>query len=395
MSAFLKLLELSDEEKSKLGVVDTPREIKQQPDTWMKAVKLILEQKGELQTFLAAAGLTGEQKSTLLLCGAGSSEYIGSSVCNILRKGFGREVMSIPTAHMVTHGREFLVEENDYTILSFARSGNSPESVGTYEAVKKYHPKAKQLVITCNKDGALAKKSQADSSSYCILLPEETNDSSLVMTSSFSTMAMVAASLPWLDDEKYLLDTCRKLGEGTTRVFSEYGDMLADFGSKPFERACYLGSNTLFGTMEECQLKMQEMTDGQVTAKFESFLGLRHGPQVFVDDKCMVVASLSSNPSVRRYEMDMLKELKEKDQGMATLIVCDRADENIRSITENIVELFPEGTAVEDQFRIMTDVTVGQILGTFKSMDLGLKPDCPSVSGVINRVVQGVTIYDI
>ena len=260
---------------------------------------------------------------------------------------------------MVTHGREFLVEENDYAILSFARSGNSPESVATYDAVKKYHPGARQLVITCNKDGALAKKAGADSSSYCILLPEETDDNSLVMTSSFSTMAMVASCLPWLDDEAFLLDICRKLGEGASRVFSEYGDMLADFGSRPFKRACYLGSNTLFGTMEECQLKMQEMTDGQVTAKFESFLGLRHGPQVFVDETCAVIAGLSSDPSVRRYEMDMLRELREKKQGMATLVICDRAGDDLRAITEFIVELYPNGDAVDDQFRIMTDVAVG------------------------------------
>lgn len=395
MSAFLKLLDLSDEEKNSLGVVDTPREIKQQPDTWLKAVKLILEQKNDLQSFLKEAGLAGDRKSTLILCGAGSSEYIGNSVCNLLRKGLRREVISVSTPHMVTHGREFLVEGNDYAVLSFARSGNSPESVATYDVVRKYHPESKQLVITCNSEGALAKRSQEDSSSYCILLPEETNDNSLVMTSSFSTMAMVAASLPWLEEEDFLLETCLNLGEGAARVFKEYGDMLADFGSKPFERACFLGSNTLFGTMEECQLKMQEMTDGRVTAKFESFLGLRHGPQVFVDEKCVVIAGLSSNPSVRRYEMDMLRELKQKNQGMATLLVCDRADDEIRSITEYIVELFPGGHVADDQFRIMTDVTVGQILGTFKSMNLGLKPDCPSASGVINRVVQGVTIYDI
>ncbi len=395
MSAFLKMLDLSDEEKNRLGVVDTPREIKQQPDTWMKAVELILEQKNNLRSFLREAGLAGERKSTLLLCGAGSSEYIGSSVCNLLRKGLRREVISVPTAHMVTHGREFLVDENDYAVLSFARSGNSPESVATYEVIKKYYPGIKQLVITCNREGALAKRSRDDSASYCILLPEETDDRSLVMTSSFSTMAMVASCLPLLEYEDFLKDTCRKLGEGAQRVFSEYGDMLAEFGTKPFKRACYLGSNTLFGTMEECQLKMQEMTDGQVTSKFESFLGLRHGPQVFVDDTCVVIASLSSAPSVRRYEMDMLRELNQKNQGMATLVVCDRADKEIRAMTDYVVELFPDAQAVEDQFRIMTDVTVGQILGTFKSMNLGLKPDCPSASGVINRVVQGVTIYDI
>jgi tagatose-6-phosphate ketose/aldose isomerase len=215
------------------------------------------------------------------------------------------------------------------------------------------------------------------------------------MTSSFSTMAMVASCLPWLDEGDFLRETCRRLGDGAGRVFSVYGDMLEEFGRKPFERACFLGSNTLFGTMQECQLKMQEMTDGIVATRFESFLGLRHGPQVFVNDKCVVIASLSAKPSVRRYEMDMLREIKEKNQGMATLITCDKADDEIRGLAEYVVELFPAGQGVDDQFRIMTDVTVGQILGTFKSMQLGLKPDCPSASGVINRVVQGVTIYDI
>ena len=79
---------------------------------------------------------------------------------------------------------------------------------------------------------------------------------------------------------------------------------------------------------------------------------------------------------------------------MGTLVVCDRADAELREITEDLVELFPEGQKIDDQFRIMTDVAVGQILGTFKSMSLGLKPDCPSAAGVINRVVQGVTIYE-
>ena len=395
MNAFLNLLNLSDEEKKKLGVVDTPREIRQQPDTWMKAVEMVLAQKEELSRFMEDAGMAGDRKSSLVLCGAGTSEFIGTSVCNLLRRGLGREAVSIPTTHMVTHGRDILIEGRDYTVVSFARSGNSPESVATYDLVKKYHPSARHLVITCNREGALAERAGEDDSSYCILLPEETDDRSLVMTSSFSTMVMVAASLPWLDAEESLRETCRRLGGGAERVFAEYGDMLADFGGQPFARACFLGSDTLFGTMQECQLKMQEMTDGQVAARFESFLGLRHGPQVFVDDTCAVVAGLSSDPLVRRYEMDMLEEIRQKGQGMGMLVICDRADEQLRNITENIVELFPDGRSVEDQFRIMTDVTVGQILGTFRSMSLGLKPDCPSAAGVINRVVQGVTIYEI
>jgi len=339
MNEFLRLLELGDQDKAKLGVVATPREITQQPKTWEMAVDLVMEQKDQLKLFLQDAGLTGDKESSLVMCGAGTSEFIGSSVCNLLRKGFGREVMSIPTTDLVTHGRSILVKGRDYTVLSFARSGNSPESVATYDLVKKYYPEARQLVITCNKDGALAKRAAQDSASYCILLPEETDDRSLVMTSSFSTMVMTAACLPWLDNESFLRETCSRLGRGAERIFNENGDMLAAFGRLPFDRACFLGSDTLYGTMQECQLKMQEMTDGQVAARFESFLGLRHGPQVFVNDTCVVVASLSSDESVRRYEMDMLKEIKQKEQGLAVLIICGQADAEVQGITDSVIEL--------------------------------------------------------
>ena len=69
------------------------------------------------------------------------------------------------------------------------------------------------------------------------------------------------------------------------------------------------------------------------------------------------------------------------------------ADDDVRAVVDEVIELYPDDDPVDDELRIMTDVVVGQILGTFKSMAVGLKPDAPSESGTINRVVQGVTIY--
>lgn len=39
------------------------------------------------------------------------------------------------------------------------------------------------------------------------------------------------------------------------------------------------------------------------------------------------------------------------------------------------------------------DVMFAQYLGLFSSLKVGLKPDCPSPSGVISRVVSHVAIY--
>ena len=176
-------------------------------------------------------------------------------------------------------------------------------------------------------------------------------------------------------------------------MIAEYGDALKKFADHSMTRACFLGSGTLNGAMQECHLKMQEMTEGRVAAMFNSFVGLRHGPQVFINKECAVVAALSTNEYVRKFEIDMLRELKAKKQGCCTLIICDRATPEIKELGSSVVELFPQGQAVDDDFRVMTDVMVGQILGTFACMHCGLKPDNPSVSGTINRVVQGVTIY--
>lgn len=393
MNAFTQLLNLPDEEKKARGAEHTPREIAQQPDTWRKAVEILRAQQQPVSEFMQRAGLRGEHRSTLILSGAGTSEFIGNAVCNTLRRGLQREVLSIPTTHLVTHAPHALLDAQSYTLLSFARSGNSPESLATYQMFKTVAPQAKHIFITCNKDGALAKAAQTDDDALCILLPEETNDRSLAMTSSFSTMAFAAVGLCFIDALDELAALAERLGAGAHRVMREYGDTLHEFAALPFTRASFLGADVLYGTMQECHLKMQEMTEGQVACRFDSFLGLRHGPQVFVNRDCVVVGALCSEPYARRYELDMLRELKAKGQGAGTLLICDRAFDELRRITNYIVELYPDSEPVADAYRIMTDVVAGQILATFKSLDIGLKPDNPSTSGTINRVVQGVRIY--
>lgn len=394
MNALNRLLQLGESEKKKLGVEYTPVEIEQQPGVWKESAELLQQQKEEIRTFLGEAGLLGTESATLVLTGAGSSEFVGNAIHNWLRVGFSREVLSIPTTHLVTHAESTLLVGRPYTVVSFARSGNSPESVATYDRVRKLSPQAHQVVITCNSDGDLANRAASDPRALSIVLPERTHDRSLVMTSSYSTMAWTAACLPLIETPSKRDRLLQQICSGASRVLQVYPDLLEQFGRLEFQRAAYLGSGNLTGTMQESALKMMEMTDGQVATRFDSFLGVRHGPQVFIDDSCVVIAGLSSDARIRRYELDLLQELKTKNQGLATLVVCDRLDEEISETATHAMELFPEGDPPPDDFRVMTDVIVGQLLGTFKSLSLGLRPDAPSASGVINRVVQGVMIYD-
>lgn len=393
MNAFRALLDLSAGEKQKQGVEFTPPEIAQQPDLWQETADLLVRQRDQLLAFLTEAGVVGDREATVLLTGAGTSEFVGNAASLAMRRTLKRDVISVPTTHLVTHARQFLLEGRPSCLISFARSGNSPESVATFNAARRVAG-IRQLVVTCNPDGALAAAARADGTALCLVLPEKTNDRSLAMTSSFSCMALTACALPLLATPDHVVELAATLALGGRRVLEHYGDALKAFAERPFTRACFLGANTLYGTMQECHLKLQEMTEGRVACRFDSFLGLRHGPQVFVNDACVVVASLSSAPYPRRYEMDMLRELRTKQQGCGVLVTCDRANDDTRSLADVVVELYPDGNAVDDDYRIMTDVVVGQVLATFKSMAVGLKPDAPSENGTINRVVQGVTIYD-
>jgi tagatose-6-phosphate ketose/aldose isomerase len=137
------------------------------------------------------------------------------------------------------------------------------------------------------------------------------------------------------------------------------------------------------------------MTAGRIVCKADTFLGVRHGPEVVIDEKTLVVYFLSTDSFTRRYELDLADEIEAKGLGMKKVAVCDKADSEIEGCVEKTIEFDREGIFdIPDFYRPVMDVTVGQLIGLFKSLDLGLKPDSPSEKGVITRVVKGVRIYD-
>jgi tagatose-6-phosphate ketose/aldose isomerase len=293
----------------------------------------------------------------------------------------------------VTHCEGVFLPDRDYLLVSFARSGNSPESVATFRRTAQMFPRVRQAVITCNRDGELARLAARAPGTLCLLLPEETNDQSLAMTCSFSSMALAGLGLGLAGQPAALAALAEKAARGAQRILSEYGDALQSFARRGFTRACFLGSDTRNGCMQEGRLKMQEMTAGRVATMWDSFLGLRHGPQVFINGECVVVASLSSRASVRRYEMDLLRELRTKKQGRGALVICARADVEVRSAADEVLELYPSEEPLPDEHRALTDVVACQVLASFTSLGHGLSPDNPSPEGIINRVVEGITIY--
>ena len=79
-------------------------------------------------------------------------------------------------------------------LVSFARSGNSPESMAAVALAEQGVADCHHLIFTCNAEGALYAEGKRLRKAHVVLLPEETNDRGFAMTSSFPGM-MLAASL--------------------------------------------------------------------------------------------------------------------------------------------------------------------------------------------------------
>ena len=377
-------------------------EIHQQPAMWRKELKALLANKAEVSAFMHKY-LTPD--TDVVLTGAGTSAFIGDALLPVMR-GMWRNVRSVPTTDLITHSEYLLDKERPLLLVSFARSGNSPESVGAVNLANKLCKNVAHVYITCNKNGKLAMQANGENGDQVdllnggkdnillLLLPEETDDKSLAMTSSFSTMLLTCLMLGHIDTLEHDADEIEKTAKNAEAVINEYEEKLKGIGERPFERGVFLGSGALKGIAEECHLKLQELTDGAVVCKFDSFLGFRHGPKAVVNDKSLVVYLMTDKEDVQRYERDLVKQVDANNNPVAQVIVIAGKEPELPGVKADLVVKMPFGPKENDFYGIVPYVLVGQLLGFYASKAHGLNPDAPSVSGNIHRVVEGVTIYE-
>ena len=363
----------------------TYREIRQQPQVWVKAYDIILARKAEIQSFLHA---NFNEDYSIVLTGAGTSAYIGDALELALSK-INRGVRAIATTDIITDPGIYFDSSSKVLLVSFARSGNSPESVGTVKAVEKAAGKVVHIFITCNENGELAR--MKGDNILTILLPPETNDLSLAMTSSYSTMLLVCSMIARIDHIEEDGDSIRQLSSCVKAAMDKYEDAIREIAGRDFTRAIFLGSGPLKGVAEESRLKLQELTDGAVMCTFDSFLGFRHGPKALVNPESLLVYLLSSNPDVQRYELDLIRQIKSNNNVKASIVICQQKPALEEECYDLCVEIGLKG--VQDYYACVSHIFVGQLLGYYKSLATGLCPDSPSVSGNISRVVEGVKLY--
>ncbi len=357
---------------------------------WLEEYRLILNELSKIKSFVSKNLLTDQYET--ILTGAGTSAFIGNALSVILPQKGLKNCHSIPATDIITQPEAYFSADKKIVLVSFARSGNSPESLAAVHLADAICREVKHVIIACNKEGELAKNINTENS-LLLLLPPETNDLSLAMTSSFTTMLLACLLFADADKVDKLLPVIQQLSINAEHILEKYEQPIKEIAERNFSRAVFLGSGELKGIAEECHLKLQELTDGKVICMFDSFLGFRHGPKAVINEETLLVYLFSDDEYVQRYERDLVSQINSNNSVVAQVSVSQR-EVNVSGVRFDLEIITRDAGSFSSGYNYLPYVFVGQLLGFFKSLAFGLNPDNPSVSGNISRVVEGVKIYN-
>lgn len=365
------------------GALWTAREIEQQPAMLERTHALLTAQREHIHRFVSP--LAEDPAARIILTGAGTSAYIGACLASWLDRRLAARVDAVPTTDLVSCPRLHLGPDQPLLLVSFGRSGNSPESLAAVQLAESSVHEVRHLVVTCNPDGALGRAKARQM--LTLQLPEDTHDRSFAMTSSFS--CMMYATLLALGDGVAMDARIAPIVRATARAIDEASTAAAELALRACHRVAYLGSGVLQGLAREAALKLGELSNGAVATCFDSPLGFRHGPKTFVDARTLVVVFVSNDPLTRRYDHDLIDELR-ADRCAAGVIEVTTAP---RPGAARETILVPGLADADDVDLLWPYVAIAQLYAFHASRALGLSPDSPNAQGTVNRVVQGVRIH--
>lgn len=365
----------------------TETEIRQQPDCWINALNSIDSQRAALDAFLTP--LLAQDNLNIILTGAGTSAFIGEMISPVLRRLTGRSVTAIPTTDIVTNPVDYLPQHQPVLLISFARSGNSPESVAAFDLANQCIADCSHLVITCNKEGHLYQRVQGKKNGFALLMPPQTNDKAFAMTSSITSM--MCSCLAALAPQKFSAQHFVHVAQRARETIAAHGHGIQNLpGNERFSRVVYLGSGSFQGLARESALKLLELTAGQTAAFYDTPTGFRHGPKSLVDGETLVVMYISNQPYTRQYDLDLLAELRRDHIAKCVIAIADKPDD---AISAGAHCYLPAGEALNDTELLFCFLPYAQLFALSQSVKAGITPDTPSASGTVNRVVQGVIIH--
>ena len=365
----------------------TAAEIIQQPQMWRETV-LILEKKlPEITKFMEKC-----RRPDLRVCitGAGSSGFCADMLAAAINMYLDYKAESPHTTDIVGCIDSVLFEDAPTLLISLARSGNSPESVGAVKYARKKVKDLFEICVTCAKNSALAKISENNENVLQIVLPDKTCDGGFAMTSSFTSMAVATYGILSYKNFAEYKNNIEILSSAVENSLDELCFIAQNaIKEKEFDRVAFLGAGVLKGIAHESYVKMCELSAGGVNVVYDTPMGFRHGPKSMITDDTFILHLISNNFLTNKYDMDLIKEL-----------INHKRENKIISVSgmpldiDGIDYKVDFNTEFANDFYFAVAATVfSQVFAFFKSQSMNITTDNPCPSGEVNRVVQGVTIY--
>ncbi|WEA86747.1 SIS domain-containing protein [Streptococcus anginosus] len=384
------MLDYTKEDLIELGAEITTREIYQQPQVWQTAFENYKAQADEIAAFLNNIDEKYDYIK-VILTGAGTSAYVGDTLLSYFRKIYDERKWNfnaIATTDIVANPLAYLHKEVPTILISFARSGNSPESVAAVDLAKDIVEELYQITITCAAEGKLAQQAHGDERNLLLLQPTPSNDAGFAMTSSFTFM-MLTALLVF--DKADLVAKAEKVSALMTlsQEVLDSAEAIQEIVSLDYNRVIYLGAGPFFGLAHEAQLKILELTAGQVATMYESPVGFRHGPKSLVNEKTVVVVFGSTDSYTKLYDLDLVREVAGDEIARKVILLTEQKEdlENVEQVILSSQQL------ADDVYRVFPYIVYGQLFALLTALKVKNRPDTPSPTGTVNRVVQGVIIH--
>ena len=384
------MLDYTKEDLLELGAEITTREIYQQPQVWQIAFENYKAQADEIAAFLNNIDEKYDYIK-VILTGAGTSAYVGETLLPYFRKIYDERKWNfnaIATTDVVANPLAYLHKEVPTILVSFARSGNSPESVAVVDLAKDIVEELYQITITCAAEGKLAQQAHGDERNLLLLQPAPSNDAGFAMTSSFTSM-MLTALLVF--DKADLAAKAEKVSALMTlsQEMLDSAEAIQKMVSLDYNRVIYLGAGPFFGLAHEAQLKILELTAGQVATMYESPVGFRHGPKSLVNEETVVVVFSSTDTYTKLYDLDLVREVAGDEIAHKVILLTDQKED-----LENVEQVILSSQyLVGDVYRVFPYIVYGQLFALLTALKVKNRPDTPSPTGTVNRVVQGVIIH--
>ena len=384
------MLDYTKEDLLELGAEITTREIYQQPQVWQTAFENYKAQADEIAAFLNNIDEKYDYIK-VILTGAGTSAYVGDTLLPYFRKIYDERKWNfnaIATTDIVANPLAYLHKEVTTILVSFARSGNSPESVAAVDLAKDIVEELYQITITCAAEGKLAQQAHGDERNLLLLQPSPSNDAGFAMTSSFTSM-MLTALLVFAKTDLVTKEEKISALIALSQEMLDSAAAIQKMVSLDYNRVIYLGAGPFFGLAHEAQLKILELTAGQVATMYESPVGFRHGPKSLVNEKTVVVVFGSTDSYTKLYDFDLVREVAGDEIARKVILLTDQKEdlENVEQV------IFSSQQLADDVYRVFPYIVYGQLFALLTALKVKNRPDTPSPTGTVNRVVQGVIIH--